>query len=190
MHRFLILCLMVVFAGGCDAQLGVDVGKNLSNVEAATQSLTAIGDAYSDAIREAEAEGLGLILAIAFEGEANGAVSGTAEWQGNVDTGNADFTITFGGYQVATDDVFVDGDVQVAVSRTGDGCSGTMSIVDVPFSNEGHDYEITATGTGLTLTSEGDCENMNVTGRVNVSGDATGDDCIVTGTTNNFEVSC
>ena len=56
MYRILTICLMLVFAAGCDVQLGPDVGPNLSNEEAATQSLTAIGDAYADAIREAEAD--------------------------------------------------------------------------------------------------------------------------------------
>lgn len=179
----LVFVLLLVSCGGVDT--GNGTGTQLSAEEAAAIALAATGDAYVASIQDAEA------LALTFNGETSG-VMGRAEWDGTIDVTdnlNGDYEIIFTNYRAVPGGAVLNGDMQVAVSENGTACSGTWMIVDLLFDNDVNDFELDTTGTGITLQGS-DCSNMNLSGSVNVSGDATGNNCVVTGTTTNPVVNC
>lgn len=184
---FLLGLIFVMNCGSISSETSGDGA--LSNEAAAALALSAAGDAFEASLQAAQ--GMTLLSSLAFDGETSG-ISGTAEWDGTIDSTtnlNADYEIFFLNYQVAADGVVLGGSMAVAVSESDSSCSGTWMIADLPFDNVTHDFTLNTTGTGLILQGS-NCTNMNVSGSVNISGDAVGNGCTVTGTTILPVVNC
>lgn len=188
-----MLGLSFVSCGGIGTTNG-NGETSLSAEAAAEAALDAAGAAYIASIQAASAQAFVIVpinKSLIFEGETSG-VSGRVLWDGDIGaTENLDlnYDITFINYQATSGGVTLEGLMGVAVSENGTSCSGTWNISDLVFDDGLNDYEITTDGSGIILQGS-NCEEMSLSGEVNISGAASGNGCIVSGTTANSNVSC
>jgi len=180
------------FASCAFPESELDTASNSS-----TSALDSVGSAYVASIEQGKMEvmalNLGELMGLSFGGNIQGS-NGIAAWSGTIDnTANLqmDYTITFTDYAADPGAIEITGDVGVAVSQTDTDCSATWNINDLelidPLTID--QFFVSSTGSGLTLSGT-DCEIMTLSGRVDVSGDAAGNDCDVTGTTTSPNVDC
>ena len=196
MNKFLSLSILGLLAIACTScafsESDLDTASN-----AATSALDSVGSAYIASIEQAKMEVMtlyvGELMALSFEGDIQGS-TGVASWQGTIDdTSNLqmDYTITFTDYAADPGAIEISGEVAIAVSQTNIDCSATWNISDIELIDPLNldQFFLSSRGSGLILGGS-DCDIMTLSGRVDISGDASGTNCIVTGTTSNPDVNC
>jgi len=181
------MTVMTSCAGEFDPELASD---------AASDSLQTAGVAYQASVEAAENQILTLVSslqALSFAGSLPG-VTGFASWSGTLEpTENLElnYVITFVNYSASDNGVQLNGELAIAVSESNTDCSGAWNTNSLLIFDPIDDltFAMTTIDSGLILSGIF-CDIMSLSGQVDVSGDAIGNDCPVSGTTANPNVAC
>lgn len=198
--RYVLLICLSLGITSCTEEFD---GRKTIAETAAMNALDSGGTAYVASVQDAQLSALTLLTqaiqrevlidpkTLLFDGSADG-TSGTATWSGEIGpTENLDleYVISFNQYRGTPDGATISGEFAVSVSEGDIDCSGTWNFNGLNIVDLTGDFSMSSRGSGIVLQGP-NCEDMDLDGAVDISGDSNASDCSVGGDVAFPDVDC